>query len=335
MIGDSYRFCLAPMMKQTDRHMRYFFRLISRHSLLYTEMLNANALVMGGRLDLLGHNAEEYPLACQLGGSDRESMAKATKLAAQAGYQEVNMNVGCPSSRVQNGDFGACLMKKPSVVADCLKAMQGRGVEITMKCRIGVDDFDNYAFLRDFMGEVVEASGIGRVIVHARIAKLAGLSPKENREVPPLKYDRVYRLLQDFPDLQIIINGGITDTETACEHLQHGVAGVMVGRAAMDKPFSFADIDKQIFGDTRQINRAWIFGEYLKYTEQQYGSANLFALLRPLSGLFYGIAGAKILRHKLATMATGTGFSMQAMYDLYASLSHNGTTSDSSEAFRV
>ena len=229
------RLCVAPMMDWTDRHCRYFHRILSPHARLYTEMVTSAALVRGGQLRLLEHSQQEHPVALQLGGSEPEELAQAARLGARAGYDEINLNVGCPSDRVQSGRFGACLMREPGLVGECVRAMrEAVDVPVTVKCRIGVDDQDDYADLQHFTGAMLEA-GLGVLVVHARKAWLKGLSPKENREVPPLDYARVYRLKREFPQLVVVINGGITTVEAVRAHLAH-VDGVMLGRAAYHDP---------------------------------------------------------------------------------------------------
>lgn len=239
------------MMDWSDRHCRYFHRLMSRHALLYTEMVTAPALVRGGALHLLDYNAEEHPVAVQLGGSDPKELAAATKMCVERGYDEVNLNVGCPSDRVQSGTFGAVLMRNPGLVADCMAAMKGaaQDIEVTVKCRIGVDEQEPEEVLPDFL-ETVQAAGVNRFTIHARTAWLQGLSPKENRDIPPLDYPLVHRMKEAFPDLHLSINGGITTLEETRAHLDV-MDGVMIGRAAYHDPATvLLDADQQIFGDT-------------------------------------------------------------------------------------
>ncbi|HVJ76926.1 MAG TPA: tRNA dihydrouridine(20/20a) synthase DusA, partial [Hyphomicrobium sp.] len=242
----SHRFCVAPMMDWTDRHCRVFHRQLSRHALLYTEMVTADAVIHGDRQRLLGYSEAEHPIALQLGGSNPAKLAEAARIGADLGYDEINLNVGCPSDRVQEGRFGACLMAEPEVVAECVAAMRGRQpVPVTVKCRIGIDEQDAEEDLRRFI-DAVAAAGCATFIVHARKAWLKGLSPKENREVPPLDYGRVYRLKAARPELEIVINGGIETIAAAQAHLDH-VDGVMVGRAAYQNPAILADVDRMIF----------------------------------------------------------------------------------------
>jgi tRNA-dihydrouridine synthase A len=240
---------IAPMMDRTDRHYRFFMRQITRRTLLYTEMITTGALLHGNRDKLLGFTEIEKPLALQLGGDDSAQLADCARLAEAWGYDEVNLNVGCPSDRVQNGRFGACLMARPGHVADCVAAMRhATKLPVTVKHRIGIDHLDRYEDLAHFV-ETVAQTGCDHFIVHARIAVLHGLSPRENRTVPPLRYDDVYRLKADFPHLVIVINGGITSLVQTCRHLAE-VDGVMMGRAAYDHPFLFAAADRQVFGDS-------------------------------------------------------------------------------------
>src|SRR5438270_5747284 len=236
----SYRLCLAPMMDWTDRHCRFFLRLITRHARLYTEMITAPALVHGDVAHHLDFDPAEHPLALQLGGSDRAQLTHAARLGERWGYDEINLNCGCPSERVQTGSFGACLMREPALVADCVKAMRDAvAIPVTVKHRLGLDGDNHYGFVRDFVG-VVARAGCNVFIVHARNAVLKGLSPKENREIPPLRYDIVYRLKSEFPTLEIVINGGIT-TRAQIESQRGKVDGVMLGRAAYHDPWVLAD----------------------------------------------------------------------------------------------
>ena len=244
----SRRFAIAPMMEWTDRHCRFFHRLLTRRALIYTEMITTGAVIHGDRARLLGYDPAEHPVALQLGGSEPAKLAECAGIAADLGYDEVNLNVGCPSDRVQEGRFGACLMAEPNLVADCIAAMRSRVlVPVTVKCRIGIDAQDSEAELERFVAALAGA-GCRTFIVHARKAWLDGLSPKENREVPPLDYGRVYRLKAAHPELEIVINGGITSLEEAESHLQH-VDGVAVGRAAYQNSYHLlADVDRRLFG---------------------------------------------------------------------------------------
>ncbi len=303
------RLSVAPMMDWTDRHCRYLHRLLSRHTLLYTEMVTAMAVIHGDRDRLLGFDPVEQPVALQLGGSDPEQLAEATRIGAEYGYQEVNLNVGCPSDRVQSGRFGACLMLEPELVADCAEAMaSASSAEITVKCRIGVDKQNPAEILPKFI-ETVAARGVSSFTIHARMAWLAGLSPKQNRDIPPLDYDLVHQIKRDFPQLSIGINGGISSLEQAEMHLQRGVDSVMIGRAAYHNP---ADIlcqaDRRIFGagDDRSAEQA--VRDMLPYIEnhlQQGGRLN--QITRHMLGLFAGHPGARGWKRLLSQKAHETG----------------------------
>jgi tRNA-dihydrouridine synthase A len=289
------------MMDWTDRHCRYFHRLLSRYTWLYTEMVTTGALLYGDVARHLAFTEEEAPVALQLGGSEPEDLARAARLGEQWGYDEINLNCGCPSERVQRGAFGACLMKEPQLVADCVKAMRDAvTIPVTVKHRIGVDDVEDYAFVRDFVGKVAEA-GCGVFVVHARNAILKGLSPKENREIPPLKYDYAYRLKRDFPTLEIIINGGIKTLEEVEVHLRH-VDGVMLGREAYHNPFLLADVDARFYGSRDAAKtRDEVEAGLIAYcaTELSRG-AYLGAITRHVLGLYRGVAGARGWRRVLS-----------------------------------
>lgn len=297
------RLSVAPMMDWTDRHCRYFHRLLSQKTLLYTEMVTAPALVKGGALHLLDYAPEEHPVALQLGGSDPRELAQAARLGAQAGYDEINLNVGCPSDRVQSGAFGAVLMKDPGLVADCVKAMQDSvDVAVTVKCRIGVDDQEPNEVLPDFLSRVA-STGCDRFTIHARKAWLQGLSPKENRDIPPLDYDLVTEMKGLFPALHISINGGITDIGTACDLLDRGLDGVMIGRAAYHQPWDIlAKVDSQIFGmDTDvpdPVSVALTMKPYIQQHLKQGG--RLHQITRHMLGLFAGRPGARHWRRRLS-----------------------------------
>ena len=242
----SHRFCIAPMMDRTDRHCRYFHRLLTKRSFLYTEMLHSNAILNGNTSKLLEYDQEEHPLAIQLGGSDPVSLAEASVISEEFGYKEINLNIGCPSTKVQKGRFGAVLMKEPGLVSKCISAMKKSvSIPVTVKCRIGVDDMDEDTYLDKFIKEVSFA-GCETFIIHARKAWLKGLSPKDNREIPPLNYQRVYKLKDAFPDLNFIINGGIKTIEESLDHLQY-VDGVMLGREAYNNPYILTEVDSSIF----------------------------------------------------------------------------------------
>ncbi len=289
------------MMDWTTRHCRYFFRLLSRRVPLYTEMITAGALLHGDRDRFLAYHPNEHPLALQLGGSEPEELARCAGFAEERGYNEVNLNVGCPSDRVQSGRFGACLMDEPELVADCVAAMRSNvNIPITVKTRLGIDDRDSYAALTKFVHRVRDA-GCETIILHARKAWLQGLSPKENREVPPLDYEKVYRIKQDFPDLEVIINGGFTQIVQIGEQLGL-VDGVMIGRAAYQNPYLLAQFDRQFFAETEPApTRLQILRRYYPYaTEELSRGARLGDLTRHLLGLFQGQPGARAWRRYLS-----------------------------------
>ncbi|MEW9921401.1 tRNA dihydrouridine(20/20a) synthase DusA [Marimonas sp. MJW-29] len=306
---EAARLSVAPMMDWTDRHCRYLHRLLSRDTLLYTEMVTAPALVRGGALHLLDHDPAEHPVALQLGGSDPKELAQAARLGAQAGYDEINLNVGCPSDRVQSGTFGAVLMKQPALVADCVAEMIAAvEVDVTVKCRIGVDDQNPEEVLPEFLARIV-AAGCTRVIIHARKAWLQGLSPKENREVPPLDYPLVHRMKQYFPNLHISINGGITSLDQAEAFLDGGLDGVMIGRAAYHQP---ADIlcqaDRRIFGRGRDSTPEDAVRAMVPYIEAHLSAGGkLNQITRHMLGLFAGRPGARGWRRTLSEGATRPG----------------------------
>lgn len=291
---------IAPMMDCTDRHFRFLVRLFSKHVLLYSEMVTANAVIHGNRERLLGFNPVEEPLALQLGGSDPATLAQASVIGEQWGYDEINLNVGCPSNRVQSGRFGVCLMKEPIKVYECVSAMQASvNVPVTVKCRIGVDDMESYDHLCHFVSTVAE-SGCHSFAIHARKAWLNGLSPKQNRHIPPLKYDVVYQLKRDFPHLEIVINGGVKTHEEIRSHLEH-VDGVMIGREAYGNPYWLSRFDQSYYGSSKKVvTRKEAALTYLDYVCQQVGvGANLSLLTKHMLGLFQGVKGAKRWRHFL------------------------------------
>jgi tRNA-dihydrouridine synthase A len=301
---------VAPMMDWTDRHCRYFHRLMSQHTLLYTEMVTAQAVIHGDRDRLLGYNSAEHPIALQLGGSNPEHLATATRIGCDYGYDEVNINIGCPSDRVQSGSFGACLMQQPDLVADCVSAMldASTGAEITVKCRIGVDDQDPHQILPDFIDRVKER-GVKTFIIHARKAWLQGLSPKENRDIPPLDYALVHQMKVSNPDLNIHINGGITSLDQALEHLEQGLDGVMIGRTAYHDPAQILpNADSRIYGatDQRTIEQAVL--DMLPYIEQHLiNGGRLNQITRHMLGAFTGRAGARLWRRILSESAHKEG----------------------------
>lgn len=298
----SYRFSVAPMLDWTDRHFRYFMRGLTQHALLYTEMITTGALLYGDAARYLAYNQAEHPLALQLGGSVPSELASCAKMAEQWGYDEVNLNVGCPSDRVQNNLIGACLMAHPKLVADCFKAMQDAvAIPVTIKHRIGIDGRDSYNELVDFVGQSVEA-GCQRFIVHARIAILKGLSPKQNRDIPPLRYDLAAQLKKDFPDTVFILNGGINSMQEVTNHLQT-FDGVMVGRAAYHNCYEWAQVDQQSFNsNTPVITRAEAFSRMLPYIEQHVKEGGLVQhISRHLLGIAQGFAGSRRIRQLLST----------------------------------
>ncbi|PLY37893.1 tRNA dihydrouridine(20/20a) synthase DusA [Pectobacterium carotovorum] len=302
------RFSIAPMLDWTDRHCRYFLRKLSSQTLLYTEMVTTGA-ILHGKGDYLAYSEEEHPLALQLGGSDPQALAQCAKLAEQRGYDEVNLNVGCPSDRVQNGRFGACLMGEAALVADCIKTMKdSTSIPITVKTRIGIDDQDSYEFLCDFIQTVAERGECDTFIVHARKAWLSGLSPKENREIPPLDYPRVYQLKRDFPALTLAINGGVKTLEEAKTHLQH-LDGVMMGREAYQNPGILAQVDRELFGiDTATPDLAGVVRAMYPYIERELsGGASLGHITRHMLGMFQGIPGARQWRRYLSENAHKPG----------------------------
>lgn len=299
-----HTFCIAPMMEWTDRHCRYFLRQISRHCLLYTEMVTAHAVLHGDRRHLLGFDSAEHPVALQLGGSDSAALAEASRIGEQAGYNEINLNLGCPSDRVKAGRFGACLMAEPETVAECVTAMvRAVDIPVTVKTRIGIDDRDSYAELDAFVRLLADC-GCRTVIVHARKAWLQGLSPTENRSVPPLRYDRVYRLKSDHPELEIVINGGITTLAEAHTHLEH-VDGVMLGREAYHNPWILADVDATFFNDQASpLTRDAVIDRMLPYIDRELNSGTaLKHITRHMLGLYQGVPGARAWRRYLSEHA--------------------------------
>lgn len=307
------RLAVAPMLDYTDQHFRYFLRLLSRHTLLYTEMVTTGAVQRGDRERLLAYDPAEHPLALQLGGSDPGELARCARAAADFGYDEVNLNVGCPSDRVQSGRFGACLMAEPDLVADCVGAMRAAvALPVTVKTRIGIDDRDSYTELADFIGRVA-AGGCEVFIVHARKAWLSGLSPKENREIPPLRYEVVHQLKRDFPNLTIILNGGLTDLDQVADQLRQ-VDGVMIGRAAYENPYLLAQVDRRFFGSSAPPSRHQVIRAFMPYVEMQLQSGTpLHCMTRPVLGLFQGIPGARAWRRHLSEYAHRHGASVEVL----------------------
>ncbi len=295
---------VAPMMDRTDRHFRYFMRQITRHTLLYTEMITTAAIHYGDRSKLLGFSPEEKPLSLQLGGDNTEELAECAVIAEDLGYDEVNLNVGCPSDRVQSGNFGACLMAQPELVAKCVQAMQKRvTIPVTVKHRIGIDECDRYEDLSNFV-RIVSEAGCQRFTVHARKAWLKGLSPKENRTVPPLRYGDVYRLKQQFPHLFIEINGGIVTLKQIQKHLQF-VDGVMIGRAAYDNPYLFATVDRDIYGEIIDpLTRHEVIEKMLPYIDDWSSKGlKLHSISRHLLTIFGGVPGTKAWKRHISENA--------------------------------
>ncbi len=303
----NHSIAVAPMMDWTDRHCRFFHRGLTRRAFLYTEMVTAEAVIRGDRERLLGFHAEEHPLALQLGGSEPGRLAEAARIGESFGYDEINLNVGCPSDRVQSGAFGACLMREPELVGACIAAMKAAvGVPVTVKCRLGVDEQDVEEAL-DRLVDCVLAAGADAIWVHARKAWLSGLSPKENRDVPPLDYDRVYRLKQRLPDVFIGINGGILGLDTASAHLAH-VDGVMLGRAAYQHPAILAGIDALTGGNEPPPALRAAVERMLPYAEaHRAAGGRLPAVTRPMIGLFQGVPGARLWRQILTVDSTRPG----------------------------
>jgi tRNA-dihydrouridine synthase A len=319
----AHKFCIAPMMDWTDRHCRVFHRQLTKHALLYTEMVTADAVIHGNRAHLLGFSEAEHPVALQLGGSEPAKLAEAARIGADLGYDEINLNVGCPSDRVQEGRFGACLMSEPGLVAACVAAMRvHQPVPVTVKCRIGIDEQDEEEDLRRFI-EVVASAGCARFIVHARKAWLKGLSPKENREVPPLDYARVYRLKAARPELEIVLNGGIEMIDDARAHLDH-VDGVMLGRAAYQNPAILVDVDRVIFGaEAESPTRAAALNAMVPYVEQHLSrGGRLSNVTRHVLGLYHGQPRGKAFRRYLSEGATVASASADVLRDAIALVEH-------------
>jgi tRNA-dihydrouridine synthase A len=300
------RLSVAPMMDWTDRHCRSFHRVLAPDALLYTEMVHAQAILHGDRERLLGFDPAEHPVALQLGGSDPAQLAQAARIGEDRGYDQVNLNVGCPSDRVQAGRFGACLMKEPAVVAECIAAMLAAvAIPVTVKCRLGVDEQEDYPAFLAFIDSVA-ATGCGEFIVHARKAWLSGLSPKENRDIPPLRYDWVHRLKRERPGLRIVLNGGLVDVETALAQLP-AVDGVMLGRAAYHEPYRLHELDAALFGHDVQPREA-LLRRFLPYVQAQLDrGVALKHLTRHVLGLFHGQPGGRAFRQVLSEQAPRPG----------------------------
>jgi tRNA-dihydrouridine synthase A len=301
--NQTHKFSVAPMMEWTDRHCRALHRRLTRHARLYTEMVTAEAVIRGDRVRLLGFDPAEHPVALQLGGAEPTRLAQAARIGAEFGYSEINLNVGCPSDRVQSGRFGACLMREPMLVAECVAAMQNAvAIPVTVKCRIGVDDQDPEESLRMLVDACV-AAGVTGFAIHARKAWLDGLSPRQNREVPPLDYDLVYRLKRENPALTIVVNGGIASLDEAARHLTY-VDGVMLGRAAYQTPAMLGDVDARFFGgEVRDVDAC--VESYLDYVAHQLAlGVALHAMTRHMLGLYNGRPGARTFRRHLSERAT-------------------------------
>lgn len=321
---NNHRFSIAPMMDWSDHNCRYFWRLLTKQALLYTEMVTTGALIHGDRKRFLHFNREEHPVALQLGGSDPKDLARCARWAQEWGYDEVNINCGCPSDRVQSGMFGACLMGKPDLVADCVKAMMDScDIPVTVKHRIGIDHMESYEQLLAFI-EPVAAAGCSVFIVHARKAWLQGLSPKENREIPPLNYPWVYQLKKDFPHLTIVVNGGIQTIEECQDHLDH-VDGVMLGREAYQNPWMLAQVDEALFGmDSPLKSRDDVIAELLPFAEQHLAQGGqLNHITRHILGLYQGIPGARKFRRHLSENAYKKEAGIRILAEAYALVSDN------------
>lgn len=322
-------FAVAPMIDWTDTRCRFLHRQLSSHALLYTEMIVADAIIHGQRDKLLGYHPEEHPVALQLGGSDPAKLSEAVKIASDYGYDEINLNVGCPSDRVQSGTFGACLMREPNVVARCVSAMKAVAtVPVTVKCRIGVDDQEPETVLPDFIARVV-AAGADAVWIHARKAWLQGLSPKENRDVPPLDYPLVYRMKEANPGLFIGINGGITDLDQADEHLKH-VDGVMLGRAAYHNTSILADVDHRIYGEA-ECAPDWMHlrDKMMAYADDYVAKGGrVNHVTRHMVGLFQGMPGARRFRQILSSDATRPGAGSDVIANAFAAINFDANSLD-------
>lgn len=297
---NKHRVCVAPMMQYTDLHDRFFLRLISKNIFLYTEMISTGSIIFGNCLYQFDFNKEEHPVAVQLGGSNPNHLSECSKIAEDYGYDEVNLNVGCPSERVQKGKFGACLMLEPNLVAECVSKMsQAVSIPITVKCRLGIDNNNEYEFLENFIN-IVKVTGIKTFVIHARNGILKGLSPRQNRNIPPLKYDYVYRLKRDNPNLNIIINGGIKNLDESINHLKY-VDGVMIGRASYDNPFMLSDVDEVIYKtQTVKKDKLEILNEYIDYIlVMEKKGYDLSRMLKHLFGLSKGDKNAKLFRKRV------------------------------------
>ncbi|MEX2629198.1 MAG: tRNA dihydrouridine(20/20a) synthase DusA [Tistlia sp.] len=321
-----HRLSVAPMMDWTDRHCRFFLRQITRRALLYTEMVTTGAILHGDRERFLAYDESEHPLALQLGGSDPAALAECARIAEAFGYDEVNLNVGCPSDRVRTGRFGACLMAEPALVGSSVAAMRAAtALPVTVKCRIGIDERDGYEDLLAFVDEVAAIGGCGSFAVHARKAWLQGLSPKQNREVPPLRHAEVHRLKRERPDLEIVINGGILSVEAALAHLE-SVDGAMIGRAAYQDPWCLAEADRRVFGETAPApGRAEVVARLLPYLEAECARGTpLKSMTRHILGLFNGLPGARAWRRHLSEAAHRPGAGPEVVEQALEQLDRRG-----------
>jgi tRNA-dihydrouridine synthase A len=319
------------MMEWTDRHCRVFHRLMTRHALLYTEMITTGAVLYGDRGRLLRYDPREHPLALQLGGCEPRLLAAAARIGADFGFDEINLNVGCPSDRVQHGRFGACLMAEPALVGDCVAAMKAAvptAVPVTVKCRIGIDDQDSDVALEEFAGAVA-AAGVNRLIVHARKAWLKGLSPRQNRDVPPLDYDCVFRLKARHPSLVVVLNGGIASLAEAAAHLRR-VDGVMMGRAAYQEPWRLLEVDPAIFGEPAPLASPLSVAEALiPYVEREIAAGvRVSSILRHVVGLFHAVRGARAFRRCIAVGAVQPGAGAEVIRNALALIAHDGAAMD-------
>lgn len=322
---------IAPMMDWSDHHCRYFWRLLTKETLLYTEMVTTGALIHGDRARFLHYNAQEHPVALQLGGSDPADLARCARWAQEWHYDEVNLNCGCPSDRVQSGAFGACLMAKPQLVAHCISAMRDAcSLPVTVKHRIGIDDMESYDDMRHFV-ETIAKAGCEVFIVHARKAWLQGLSPKENREIPPLHYPWVYRLKQEYPELDIVLNGGISTLQQCTEHLQQ-VDGVMIGREAYQNPWMLAQADSTLYGKTDlAVTRESAIEALLPYVKEQLAQGTaLNHMTRHILGLYQGVPGARKFRRHISENAYKKNASIAVLEDAVALVQHFNTDNNSS-----
>jgi len=322
---NAYRFAVAPMMEWTDRHCRYFHRLMTRRALLYTEMITTGAVLHGDRARLLRFDPSEHPVAVQLGGCDPDALAASARICADLGYDEINLNVGCPSDRVRDGRFGACLMAEPALVGECVAAMKAVvAVPVTVKCRIGIDDQDAETAL-DALADAAVAAGVDRLIVHARKAWLRGLSPRENRNLPPLDYARVYRLGERLPALEVVVNGGVATLEQAAAHLAR-LDGVMMGRAAYQEPWRLLDVDPVLFCAPAPMASARMVAEaMIPYVERETAAGvRANSILRHLVGLFHRVPGARAFRRHISIAAVKSGAGAEVLRDALGLIASGG-----------